>query len=1592
MPRHLAFRSVRILVTALFCVGGLAVCLSAGDGDIPEAITLKGHTEAVYAVAFTADGKQVVTGSFDKTLKVWDAASGKELKTFGGPKGHQNLVLSLSLSPDGSLLASGGSDNTAKIWDFPTGRHLREFACATAVNAIALSPDGTKLASVGQDGSATVFNAANGKELFSLTGHTGAVTGVCFSANGQALASCGADKTLRFWNPANGQPVAVVGAHAGTVNALALSPNNNAVYTAGADGMLKFWALPPVPSRALAAPHGDAVTAVALSADGSLLVSASADKTVRVSNFANGEQVRTLTDSRAPLQSLAIAPNGAMIAAGTADHKLFVWHADDGKLLSQVRAHEGPVTSVAFNAASNQMLTAGGDGLLKAWSVPVRPTRILSADDAAVHSVAVSPDGKTIYAACADKVVRGWTPASSLKPDRHFTGHTAAVNAVALSPNGQLLASAGDDETVRVWNPANGQQTEVIGAHAGPVTSLAFHPSGRQLLSASTDGSLKLWQLAGQAPKLYAHMEAVTSAVLSADGTRLLTGSADKLVRLWKLADGHVERTFAGNTLAVRSVALSADSTHVAAGGADRSLTVWTAADAKEVKKFAKLPAAVRSVAFSPDGKFVAAGLADNSLRLFDLAKGEEVKAFPGHRGAVTAVAFTPKGDQIVSASTDRTVQLWDIADGTSKATLRHGAAVRCLALNKDGSKAVSGGADKTIKVWTLTDAKLAAAINTPADVRSVCFNADATRLAAGGADNKARVYGADGKMQEVFAHEAAVQAVAFHGDGQRIFTASADKTAKAWTTSLLWQANHAGPVRQVVFRSTGDRVLSASDDRTVQVWNAADGKLVKILPAHDGPVTGLGLSADGSQLVTVGGDKLLKVWPLNGKANGKPTVIPLHRPASAVALSPNGRRVVASYQDDGGLLVIQLFDTATGKVLLTDTHHTSEVRSLAFLADNRTVVSAGKSTSVLLSDVGVTAVLDAHAGGVAGVAFHPNGTQALSGGKDRWVKLWDLAAGKVARSFGPLPDEVAAIALSRDGALIAAAAGKQVQVWAVATLPPGLEDSPGALLPSPQGLQALLSPEGDGNKAPGERSEPGGLTLTHPAAVTGLSFSADRTRLATSATDGWTRVWDTANGHEIQSFRHSNAVHTVAFHPRNNAVLVAGGADKTVHVHTTTLTRLLGPGPTVHGLAVTPNGSHVLAAGADRTVKMVNAGNGTVERTFLGAEGVLHAVAVSPNGILLATGGTDQTVRLYSLSNAKLLTSFKAPGPIRSLAFSPNNQSLAAACEDRMVQTWNVAYNPSQPPPADFGKPTQSFGHAGPVANVAFGADSVSLYSASADKTIKLWKLSSAGPVKSFGHPNLVDGVAFSPNGAQLATGCHDGKVRVHDVAKGQMAREINAHPTPPPGSPPGTPPGSPVYCVAWSLDGKQVLSGSNDRSLKLWDATSGNLVREFKGYDEKASPKGHQDGVYCLAFSPDGTQVASGSSDRTLKVWNVADGTVALELINPNLKPAPGQPAPAHPGRIYGVRYTPDGKALISAGSAPRNAGYLAVWNAADGQFLRGQELPLGNIFALALSPNGKELAIGTSGAGKPTGGELNSAFVLKLPAALKVQARER
>jgi WD40 repeat protein len=322
---------------------------------------------------------------------------------------------------------------------------------------------------------------------------------------------------------------------------------------------------------------------------------------------------------------------------------------------------------------------------------------------------------------------------------------------------------------------------------------------------------------------------------------------------------------------------------------------------------------------------------------------------------------------------------------------------------------------------------------------------------------------------------------------------------------------------------------------------------------------------------------------------------------------------------------------------------------------------------------------------------------------------------------------------------------------------------------------------------------------------------------------------------------------------------------------------------------------------------------------------------------------------------------------PVYAAVFDPQNKLIATASFDKTVRLWDATSG------KDLQKPLAGKnGHQGQVLCLAFAPDGNLLASGGADNTVKVWDLNPAKPppeptpVKNFAHPNLVSSVAFNKDGTLLASGCNDGFLRVWDMKTGQPTKQIKAHVSQANGK--DNQP-DPVYAEAWSPDQKHLVTASYDRTVKVWDAASGNMVREIKGGKDVIVPDpkapvepGHRDQVFCLAFDPAGKFLATGSSDRTVKLWDFAAGTLVRDFPNPAYKPSgPGQQHPSHPGFVHAVRFTADGAKLVTAGAAPAYKGYLAVWNVADGKLLYGSETAHGPVYSVDLSKDGARLVLG-------------------------------
>lgn len=274
LVRHIAFsRDGKTLASASF--DKTVKLWDVATGTLKRALT--GHADSVFWVAFSPNGNTIATGSGDRTVKLWDAQSGKLQGTLTG---HSGAAWSGAFAPDGKTLATASEDTTVRIWDARSGKTIRTLTGEKAMDCVAFSPDGKQIASGSDDNQVRIWDAQSG-ELKRTLEHKGHVYSVAFSPDGKTLASGSADKSIKLWDAQTGELKRTIQERFGRIYAVAFSPDGKLLASAESNFMVKVWNVETGAMRQMLTGHHDAVWSVAFSPDGRALASAGEDNLVK---------------------------------------------------------------------------------------------------------------------------------------------------------------------------------------------------------------------------------------------------------------------------------------------------------------------------------------------------------------------------------------------------------------------------------------------------------------------------------------------------------------------------------------------------------------------------------------------------------------------------------------------------------------------------------------------------------------------------------------------------------------------------------------------------------------------------------------------------------------------------------------------------------------------------------------------------------------------------------------------------------------------------------------------------------------------------------------------------------------------------------------------------------------------------------------------------------------------------------------------------------------------------------------------------------------------------------------------------------------
>ncbi|KAF9346120.1 hypothetical protein BGX26_002396, partial [Mortierella sp. AD094] len=539
--------------------------------------TLSGHSKVVGSLSFSVAGDHIISGSDDKTVRLWNVDTSDCTRTL---LGHTDAVKSVAYSPKGTLIASGSYDKTIRLWDHNTGECIFTLQeNEDIVWSVAFSPKGDRIASASNDATVRLWDVDASVWVRTLKGHLGSVASVVYSPKGDRIASGSEDKTVRLWNVDTGDCVRTLQGHTGGINSALYSPKGDQVISGSSDKTVRLWDVDTGECLSTFKGHTSKIYCVVYSPKGDWIASGSWDQTVRLWDVRNCEYNCTSQGHIGNIRSVTFSPKGDRIVSGSDDNTIRLWDVDTGDCVRTLQCPTGEAKSVAYSPNGNQIASGSENGTVQLWDV--EPDECLSNFQNhrdKVPSVAYSPKGDWIASGSDDKTVQLWD-AETGELLKTLLGHTDGVNSVSISPKGDRIASGGYDTTVRLWDVDTEKCLYTLLGHSKRIWSITFSPNGCRIASGSSDETVRLWDAdTGDCiHTLLGHTHRVHSIVFSPKGDQIASGSYDRTVRLWGVDEGQCLSTISALGGSVYSIAWSKtyNDQYLITGGEDKAIRRW---------------------------------------------------------------------------------------------------------------------------------------------------------------------------------------------------------------------------------------------------------------------------------------------------------------------------------------------------------------------------------------------------------------------------------------------------------------------------------------------------------------------------------------------------------------------------------------------------------------------------------------------------------------------------------------------------------------------------------------------------------------------------------------------------------------------------------------------------------------------------------------------------------------------------------------------------------------------------------------------------------------------------------------------------------
>jgi uncharacterized repeat protein (TIGR01451 family) len=1417
-------------------------------------------------------------------------------------------------------------------------------ASGTITNSVAVTGGGSASAS-GTDPTTIAVLPGTPPLLWLGGGHTGGVRAVGTSAG--TVWSAGGDGTVKQWNQSNMGMVRTL--PLGSMKTAAFSANGQTALVVNGSGTQVTSLVDGSVSRTFTTGDFGSNYLPAISANGQTWAFARSSWAADTFTIVNGNGAehsflatpyQPFSGSYGAMSADAVSADGKTVAAVFAlDNNdplnIRLFDAVAGTQTRVLSHNSASVTALAFSPDGTLLASTSSDGKLNILRlsdlvVTGSTTMFDSGSLVSANSLAFSPDGTMI--AIGDSVAARIYNVASVTQTVKIPGRATSV---AFTPDGLWLA-VGTGNDVRLFTTANGAPLPALAPHFGGITAVGYSPKGDLVASASADQTVHVRKAIDGTPvfNLTGHTGAVNAIVFSPDGDLLATASADTTIKVWKTADGTLVQTLTGHTQAILSLAFSPDGSLIASGSGtpEQTVKLWSVGGTwANSGTLTGVGGNVTSLQFSPDGLSLAGASDGGIARVWQVTGGKLLRTYLAPSQGAMSLAFSPDG-QTLAAGWQQTILVFQGPPTTPVTTLSaHTRSGTVLAFSPDGSRLLSGNPDGTLKLWNPLGWGSVATYTQETDavgpgVTSVAWSPDNTRFLYGRGDATIGVVNTGltvlpitvtintvpsglGITVDGVAKTAPFVFTSTPGTSHTIAVVSPQGTSG---TRQIFKAWSDGGIQSHLITPVASRIYSASFATqyllTQQLSPPAGGTVSAVPPSSDGYYnsgTSVQLTANPLTGYVFGS------WTGDASGFANPTSVSMTQPRTVTA---------------------RLSGTTTSDIAVTMAASTNQVNGGTPLSYVIQVSNLGPAVS------SATTMTDTLPGGATFVSA------IASQGTCTGTVIVSCSLGSV--SVGATVTVTIKVTPFATGSIVN-----------TASVPPGTSD------PNPANNSATVTvnilPAGQppilwegGSPFGANGPDTIHTTTTGEAWVTGnqelMVYRASDMRLLRTIAIPGLETGQQAPGFGLTSdgsyfaaaYRFTRGNSFVNVYRADGSTVAnfsAGGYYGIIDVS------LSDDGQTV---AYTDYGFGN-GIGNVSTGKLATGGNGG------------QVASISPNGKLLATSDDSGRtgIALYSATDFSLARALNAlPGTyyLTSVQFS-HDGSLVEAASPLGLAVWRLSdlltlQNFSIP--GGGGAGTISYdgtlvAYGGPSSTRVFSvADGTIVATIPSDchysvgittdnrllvcggPRISAFALPQGTPVPAkTGNTGSLNALAYSPAGNLIATAGSDSLVSVWDTGAGSVVAQFNVSAS------------NPISGLAYSPDGTKLAAGL-DNKVQIWDTTS---------YGSAATLNGHAASVTAVAFSPDGTLLATASTapEQVVKLWSTQTWTLVRTLMGAS-------------GGLRSVQFSPDGTTVVAAG----DDGAARAWKVSTGTKSSSYIATGPGSMRIQYSPDGTKLAAGWTG----------------------------